>query len=119
MAAGASEAAGGILLALGLLTPVAAALVAATMLVAVRTDHRGKGFWIYDGGFEYALTNAIVVLGLAFNGAGAWSLDRVVGRDVAGWPWGVGAAAVAVAGAAGMLGLFRDRPLGRADTVAV
>ncbi len=108
-AAGSAEVAGGGLLALGLATPLAAALVAGTMLVAARTDHRGKGFWIYAGGMEYVLTNAAVALGLAFNGGGAWSLDRLIGWDVAGLWWGVGASAAALAGAGAVLALFRAR----------
>jgi putative oxidoreductase len=94
-AAGAAELIGGLGFAAGLLTPVAAALVASTMLVASRTDHAGKGLWIYNGGFEYVLTNAAVVIGFAFAGAGAWSLDRAIGWDVAGTWWGIGAAVTA------------------------
>ena len=108
-AAGTSEVAGGLLFALGLLTPVAGALIAATMVVAARTDHRGKGFWIYGGGAEYVLTNAVIGIALAFNGAGSWSLDGVIGWDVSGLWWGVGALGVAVASAAGVLVLFRSR----------
>jgi putative oxidoreductase len=87
------------------------------MLVAARTDHRGKGFWIYAGGSEYVLTNAVVVIGLAFAGAGRWSLDALVGWDVSGWPWGVGAAAAALAGAATVLARFRRRavPIGQPE----
>ena len=109
-AAGGSELVGGALLVLGLATPLAATLLAATMLVAARTDHRGKGFWIYNGGTEYVLTNAVVVLGLAFNGAGRWSLDHAIGWDVAGLWWGAGAAATAVIGAMGTLAWLRARP---------
>jgi putative oxidoreductase len=97
-AAGAAELTGGLLLAVGLFTPLAAALIAATMLVAARTDHAGKGLWIFNGGAEYALTVAAVVLGLAFNGAGAWSLDAVIGWHVSGLAWGLGAAGAALAG---------------------
>jgi putative oxidoreductase len=75
-----------------------------------RTDHRGKGFWIYAGGAEYVLTNAIVVVGLAFNGAGHWSLDNAIGWDVAGLWWGVGTAVAAVIGAASSLVLLRSQP---------
>src|SRR6476469_3805726 len=52
-AAGAAELTGGLLFATGLGTPAAAAMVASTMLVASRTDHAGKGLWIYNGGFEF------------------------------------------------------------------
>jgi putative oxidoreductase len=104
-AAGGAELTGGVLLAVGLFTPLAAALIAATMFVAARTDHAGKGLWIFNGGAEYVLTVAAVVLGLAFNGAGAWSVDAAIGWDVAGLAWGLGAFGAAVAGAAGTLGL--------------
>jgi putative oxidoreductase len=101
--AGSAELVGGVALAAGFFTPGAAALVAATMLVAARTDHRGKGFWIYNGGYEYVLTNAAVVIGLAFNGAGTWSVDNAIGWKVAGVAWGIGALGVAIVGAAGVL----------------
>lgn len=105
-AAGTAELAGGVLLAAGLFTPLAAALIGATMLVAARTDHAGKGIWIFNGGSEYVLTVAAVVLALAFNGAGAWSVDAAIGWDVAGLAWGLGALGVAVVGAAGVLALM-------------
>jgi putative oxidoreductase len=104
-AAGSAELVGGLAFAAGLFTPGAAALIAATMLVAARTDHAGKGFWIYNGCYEYALTNVAVVIGVAFNGAGDWSLDNAIGWDVAGVAWGLGALGAAVIGAAGVLGL--------------
>jgi putative oxidoreductase len=107
--AGGSELVGGTLLAVGLAVPLAAAVLAATMLVAARTDHAGKGFWIYNGGAEYVLTNAVVAIGLAFNGAGLWSLDHAIGWDVAGLWWGVGAAAAAAIGATGALAFLRER----------
>lgn len=108
-AAGVSEVVGGALFGLGLVTPLAAATIAGTMLVASRTDHRGKGFWIYAGGSEYVLTNTVIAIALAFNGAGAWSLDNAIGWDVAGVWWGIGAAAAAAAGATSVLAVFRRR----------
>src|SRR5436190_1798264 len=51
LAAGTAELSAGVLLALGLLTPLAAALVTAVMVVAIATVHIGKGFWNSDGGF--------------------------------------------------------------------
>jgi putative oxidoreductase len=107
-AAGGAELAGGALFALGLLTPVAAALIASVMFVASRTDHRGKGYWIYNGGSEYVLAIAAVVIGVALNGAGAWSLDAALGLDVNGLAFGLGALGAALAGAGGTLAL-RDR----------
>jgi len=106
-AAGAAELAGGLLFATGLGTPVAAAMVASTMLVASRTDHAGKGLWIYNGGFEFVLTNAAVVIGFAFAGAGQWSLDHAIGWDVAGTWWGLAAAFAAAVGGGSVLALRR------------
>jgi putative oxidoreductase len=107
-AAGASELAGGALFALGLATPLAAVLIASTMLVAARTDHGGKGLWIFNGGSEYVLTISAVVIGLAFAGAGTWSLDNAIGWDVAGVAWGIDAASAAYLGAVAVVAVARD-----------
>jgi putative oxidoreductase len=107
LTAGAAELAGGLLFGTGLLTPLAAAMVASTMLVAARTDHAGKGLWIFNGGAEYVLTNAAVVIGFAFAGAGDWSLDHAIGWDVASTWWGLAAAFVAVVGGGSVLSLRR------------
>jgi putative oxidoreductase len=107
-----AELAGGGLLALGLLLPLAAATVAGTMLVAARTDHRGKGWWITSAGAEYVVTNATVALALAAIGGGRYSLDRALSLDVTGAVWGVAAAAGAVVGAVCVLGTFARRPAG-------
>ena len=48
-AAGAAETAGGALLALGLLTPVASAALIGTMATAVKTVHLEKGPWVTRG----------------------------------------------------------------------
>ena len=106
-AAGANEMLGGALVATGLLMPLGAALVAAAMLVAARTDHRGKGLWIWNYGSEHVLTNAAVVIGLAIAAPARWSLDNAIGWDVHGLAWGIGAAAVALIGGGSVLALFR------------
>ena len=103
VAAGTAEFAGGLLLALGLLVPAAAALIGATYLVASRTAHAGKGPWNSNGGWEYVLVLSTVAVGLAFNGAGKWSLDNAIGWEVSGLWWGIGAAAVALVGAVAVL----------------
>jgi putative oxidoreductase len=103
LAAGASEFFGGLLLAFGLAMPLAAAVVGATMLVAMRTAHAGKGPWATNGGWELPLTYAVVAIGLAFNGAGQWSLDSAIGWDVAGLWWGIGATVAAIVGGFGAI----------------
>ena len=112
LAAGTSELVGGLMLAAGVLTPFAAACVAATMLVAARTAHVGKGPWITNGGWEYVITIAAVAIGLAFNGAGAWSIDGAFGWSLHGTGWGILATLAALLGAGGVLAL-RDRAAGR------
>jgi hypothetical protein len=64
------------------------------------------------GGLALGLLGVIAV-GLAFNGAGAWSLDAAIGWTVAGAWWGVGATAAALAGATSVLaiaGLMKRPP---------
>jgi putative oxidoreductase len=110
-----TELVGGILLGLGLLMPIGAALVASTMLVAARTDHRGKGWYITGSGAEFVATNAVVAIALANAGGGKYSLDRALSLHLSGPSWTVATAVVAVAGAGLVLSpLFRHTP----DTAA-
>jgi putative oxidoreductase len=74
--AGASEAGGGTLLGLGLLTPVGAAAVIGVMNEAVRTVHLDKGFFVTNGGYEFNLILAASAFALADHGPGPWSLDN-------------------------------------------
>src|SRR5690348_17014370 len=50
-----SEFGGGLLLALGFLTPLAAVGVFAAMLMATLKANWSKGFWNTKGGYEYTL----------------------------------------------------------------
>src|SRR5919204_798077 len=63
--AGLFEAGGGLLLALGLVTPFAAAGLIAVMTVAVIKVHFAKGVWISNGGYEYNAVLAAVAFALA------------------------------------------------------
>lgn len=101
--AGTSELGGGLLLAFGLVTPLAAVLVVAVMLVAVVSMHLGKGFFITTGGYEYNLLIGAVALAFAFTGPGAYSLDALVGLDATGATWGVASLVAGIAGGAGAL----------------
>ena len=74
--AGASEAGGGTLLGLGLLTPLGSAAVIGVMDQAVRTVHLEKGFFVTEGGYEYNLTLVAAALVLADSGPGPFSLDE-------------------------------------------
>src|SRR5258707_11710261 len=75
--AGLVETGGGLLLALGFLTPLAAALVFSVMLVAAVSVHVRQGFFVTSGGFEYTLVLGVAGLTAAFTGPGALSLDAL------------------------------------------
>ena len=62
----------------GLLTPLGALLIVASMAVAIAKVHGPKGFWIQNGGFEYNLVLLVAALALAATGAGSLSLDHVL-----------------------------------------
>ena len=95
-----TELGAGALLVLGLLTPLAAAGVIGTMVVALVANHAKNGFFIFrpGEGYEYVLMIALVSCAIAALGAGGWSVDHVMGFGVHGW---AGLAIAALAGAAG------------------
>ncbi len=103
--AGLGELGGGLGLALGLLTPFAAAAVIAVMAVAIATVHFEKGFFATEGGFELPLTNAVVAAGVALLGPGRISVDNALGEPLGGLWWGVVAIVLGLAGAAVVLGI--------------
>lgn len=78
-AAGLSEFGGGVLLALGLFTPFGAAAVVSAMLVAMVSVHLKNGFFAMGNGIELPFLYAVTAAGLAFTGAGAFSLDALFG----------------------------------------
>ena len=77
--AGIAEFFGGLGLAFGLLTPIAAAGVIVVMLGAILTAHKGKGFFNTNGGWEFPLLIALGALAIAIAGPGAYSADAVLG----------------------------------------
>ena len=108
-AAGLSELGGGILLTLGLFTPFGAAAVLAAMLVAIVSVHLKNGFFAMVNGIELPFLYAVSALGVAFTGAGAFSLDALFGLTFLSEPYLVeGILALAVIGAAVTLALRRQ-----------
>ena len=98
--AGLAELSGGLLLALGLATPLAATLIISVMFVAVATVHFKHGFFNHNQGFEYNLTIAAAVLSIAIMGAGPVSLDAALHLADSGPVWGFGALLAGVIGGA-------------------
>jgi putative oxidoreductase len=75
LVAGLSELVGGLLFALGLLTPLAAILIAATMFMAIVKVHGQNGLWATSNGYEYNLTLLAVAIGIALIGPGQYAVD--------------------------------------------
>ncbi|MEU9353843.1 DoxX family membrane protein [Streptomyces griseoloalbus] len=76
--AGLTETLGGLGLALGLLTPLAAAAVAGTLVNAISVKW-GGGFFAPEG-VEYELLIALAAVALALTGPGRIAVDRLVPR---------------------------------------
>lgn len=107
--AAAAELTAGALMTLGLFTGLASAAYVGLMVVAALTDHRGKGYFVFKGGWEYTLLVAMLAVAVAVLGPGGWSLDRMLGLGLAGALWGL-SAAVAGSVAAGLLLAVSRRP---------
>jgi putative oxidoreductase len=114
--AGISEAGAGVLLALGLLTPLASAAVIGTLVVA-GSVHVAVGVWAQNGGYELPLLYITGAAVLAFTGPGAYSLDHALGLSgFAGNAWGI--AAVALGALSGLAVVVRGRRALAADSLA-
>jgi putative oxidoreductase len=109
-----TEIVGGILLIVGLLTPLAAAGVVGVMAVAWAINHRGNGFFIFrpGEGWEYVMTLGIVGVALGALGPGTWSLDEAfdIRDDLSGTTGLLIAAVGGIAGAAALLAAFWRPP---------
>jgi putative oxidoreductase len=81
LAAASFELGSGILLALGLLTPLAGAAFVGLMLVAAYTVHRKAGFFSVNSGWEYNLVLATIGVAVATIGPGTVSVDHLLGLD--------------------------------------
>ena len=110
--AAATEIGSGLLLALGLATPFAAAGFIGLMLVAIALDHRKRGFFIFrpGQGWEYCAMIALAAFAIAAIGAGKYSIDHAIHKDVEGWTGAVIAAVAGIGGAALQLA-FSYRPV--------
>ncbi len=111
-----TEMGAGVLFALGLLFPLAAAAMIAVMIVAGWTVHRNNGFFIVSEGWEYTFIIAAMALAAAGLGPGEWSLDNAFGLvdDLVGNRGLLIAAVVGIGAGIGQLAVFY-RPPASAD----
>ena len=72
----------GLCLAIGFLTRLVAIPIIGFLLTAIVTYHWQFGFAWENRGVEYPLFWAIVVFHFLIRGAGPWSVDALIGREV-------------------------------------
>ena len=77
----------GVLLVLGVFTPLAAGALIALMVVAIVTVHRKNGFFVFNSGqgIEYCLAVAVMSLVPATCGAGKFSIDHLIHGSLFRW----------------------------------
>lgn len=104
-----TELGAGVLLLLGLLTPLAGAALIGVLGVAWITNHRKNGFFIFrpGEGYEYVMTLVASGFLLCGTGGGKVSLDHALGIfDPPGWTAALLCAGAGIAGATGLLVVF-------------
>ena len=101
-----AELLGGLFLAVGFLTPLAAMALIGQSVVIILKAHWSRGFWGRDGGFEFPLSLAAGVVAIVGTGAGALSLDALLGIS---WPVEVRLAVAALGIVGGLAGIAITR----------
>jgi putative oxidoreductase len=96
------------LMIVGLITPAACSAYAGLMLVAALSDHRGKGFFVFKGGWEYVGLVGLVAVCVAGLGPGKWSIDAVAHWHLFGVGWAALALVVGLLGALALLFVGSD-----------
>jgi putative oxidoreductase len=124
LAAGIAETAGGALLALGALTPLAGVLLTGSMVTAIRKIHFEKGLWNAKGGYEFNLVLIGATTALVDEGPGSPSVDSALGLDHTGPGWALASLTAGVAASTAAIELGRrqateasqqERPLAAVD----
>ena len=96
----ATEIGGGILLALGFLSPLGSVGAGAAMLMAIVAFHWGKGFFGQRGGLEMPFLYLVAASVLGIMGSGSYSLDSLFAISLPEPVTGLATAALAVGGVA-------------------
>ncbi len=76
-----TESAAAACLAVGLLTRVAAVMIAIEMIVIVFVFQWSFGYFWTNRGYEYALLWVLLCIAIVFRGGGRYSVDRLIGRE--------------------------------------
>ena len=77
MMVGLIELIGGLMLAIGLFAPLAAALLAITMLCAIVKVHWRNGLWNTDNGYEYNIVLIAILAAIVLTGPGELAVDAL------------------------------------------
>ena len=93
-----AETAGGAMLVLGALTPVAAAALTGSMVTAIRKVHAPNGLWNMNSGYEYNLALIAALAGIIDGGPGTPSVDSALGIESTGPRWALASLAAGMAG---------------------
>ena len=110
-AAGFTEVAGGLLLAVGLLGPLGPALVISVMVVAMATVHWQHGVFAQNNGIELPLVYSASAVAIALVGNGGYSLDAALGLS---WPAGMAWIALGL----GVIGGFANLAVRKTEPTA-
>jgi putative oxidoreductase len=109
-----TEIGAGVLVALGLLTPLAAGAMIALMIVAIVVAHRNNGFFVFrpGQGWEYCFAIAVAALAIGTIGGRKYSLDNAFDIDdhIQGWTGMIITLIAGIGGAALQLGLSYRPP---------
>src|SRR5215212_6942064 len=92
--AGLSEFGGGVLTALGLLSPLGPLGVIGAMSMATTKAHWGKPIWVTEGGAELPVLNLAVSVALMIREPDKYSLDRLLGVRLPTWVGPLGLAGI-------------------------
>jgi putative oxidoreductase len=106
---------GGLLFALGFVTPLAALMIVASQCVAIFTVHWKNGLWNTGGGYEFNLVLIAVATAIAATGPGRFSIDRWIGWDdnISGLWWAAGVLVVGFLSAAFIVTALKTTPEGQ------
>ena len=110
--AASTEIGAGLLLASGLLVPLASAGMIGLMVVAIVVTHWKNGFFIFrpGEGWEYCASIATAAWVIATVGPGEWSLDHAFDTEWAGWTRAIVAGVVGLGGAVLQLAVSYRKP---------